>query len=141
MRKLIRLFCTALLALQCSAAAAEVIVVVSAHSPLASLRAEQVADIFLGRSGRFPDGSRAIPLDQALGSPLRHEFYLRAAAMSPPLVKAHWTKMIFTGRGRPPKEVQNSAAVRKLVAENPAYVGYIDRAALDASVKPVLLLN
>jgi hypothetical protein len=48
--------------------------------------------------------------------------------------------MIFTGRGQPPKEAPNSAAVRKLVADNPALIGYIDRSALDASVKPVLLV-
>jgi len=31
--------------------------------------------------------------------------------------------------------------VRRLVADNPSMIGYIDRAALDASVRPVLVLR
>lgn len=123
------------------AGAAEMVVIVSAKSPVGALRADQVADIFLGQVGRFPDGAEVFALDQALGSPLRNEFYAKVAAKSPVLMKAHWTKMIFTGRGQPPREAPNSAAVRKLVADNPAVIGYIDKSALDASVKPVLLLH
>jgi hypothetical protein len=52
-------------------------------------------------------------------------------------MKAYWTKMVFTGRGQPPRELPNSAAVRKIVADNPAMIAYIDRAALDASVKAI----
>ena len=60
------------------------------------------------------------------------------AAKSPALMKAYWTKMVFTGRGQPPRELPNSVAVRKMAAENPSMIGYIDRSALDASVKAVL---
>ena len=38
-------------------------------------------------------------------------------------------------------QVPDSAAVRKLVADNPGLIGYIDRDALDASVKPVLVVR
>ena len=34
-----------------------------------------------------------------------------------------------------------SAAVRKMVADNPSLIAYIDKSALDASVKPVLLVR
>jgi ABC-type phosphate transport system substrate-binding protein len=123
------------------AGATDLVVIVSAKSTVGALRADQVADIFLGQVGRFPDGGEAIALDQGVGSPLRDEFYARVAAKTPALVKAHWTKMIFTGRGQPPREAPNNAAIRKLVADNPALIGYIDRSALDASVKPVLLVR
>lgn len=125
----------------CGAGAADLFVVVSARSAVVALRADQVADIFLGQVGRFPDGGEAVALDQAVGSPQRDEFYARVAAKSPALVKAYWTKMIFTGRGQPPREAPDSAAVRKLVADNPALIGYIDKSSLDASVKPVLLVH
>ncbi|HEU4376070.1 MAG TPA: phosphate ABC transporter substrate-binding protein [Telluria sp.] len=136
-----RLLAASLLALLAhSAGAGELVVIVSAKNPIAALRADQVADIFLARVGHFPDGADAAALDQAIGSPLRSEFYAKVAAKSPALVKAYWAKMIFTGRGQPPKEAPNSAAVRKLVADNPALIGYIAKSALDASVKPVLLV-
>jgi ABC-type phosphate transport system substrate-binding protein len=122
-------------------ARAELVVIVSAKSPITTLRADQVADIFLGQIGNFPDGGEAIALDQSIGSPLRDNFYAKVTSKSPALVKAYWTKMIFTGRGQPPKELPSSAAVRRQVADNPNLIGYIDRSALDASVKAVLVVR
>lgn len=136
-----RIFLTNLLAgllLWAGAAnAAELVVIVSAKSPLAALRPDQVADIFLAQTGRFPDGEPAVALDLPLGSALRDTFYSSMAGKSPAMMKAYWTKMVFTGRGQPPRELANSAAVRRMVADNPSMIGYIDRASLDASVKAV----
>jgi ABC-type phosphate transport system substrate-binding protein len=123
------------------ATAADLVVVVSARNPATALRADQVAAIFLGQAGRFPDGAEAVAIDQALGSPLRDEFYQRVAGKSPALLKAWWSKMVFTGRGQPPREAPDSAAVRRMVAENPSLIGYIDRTALDPSVRPVLVVH
>lgn len=117
------------------AGAADFVVVVSARNPLSALRADQVAAIFLGQSGRFPGGAEAVALDLPLGSPLRNDFYVTVADRTPALMKAYWTKMVFTGRGQPPRELVNSVAARKLVADNPAMIAYIDKSALDASVK------
>ncbi|MES2160926.1 MAG: phosphate ABC transporter substrate-binding protein [Pseudomonadota bacterium] len=137
---ILRLISLVLLVLACAGAgAAELVVIVSARNPLSVLRPEQVADIFLAQTGRFPGGDEAMALDLPLGSPLRDEFYSKVAAKSPALMKAYWTKMVFTGRGQPPRELANSIAVRKMVADNPSMIGYIDRAALDGSVKAVLV--
>ncbi|TFW26514.1 phosphate ABC transporter substrate-binding protein [Massilia arenosa] len=141
MRTFLPALLCAVLAWPAYAGAADLVVIVSARSQVTALRAGQVADIFLGQIGRFPDGAEAIALDQALGSPQRDEFYSKVAARTPPLMKAYWSKMIFTGRGQPPKEAANSATVRRMVADNPNLIGYIDRAALDASVKPVLVVH
>jgi ABC-type phosphate transport system substrate-binding protein len=132
--------CT-LLAACLQAAAADLVVIVSAKSPVSALRADQVADIFLGQVANFPGGAEAVALDQRIGSTERDEFYAKVASKSPSLIKAYWSKMIFTGRGQPPREVQSSAAVRKMVADNPGLIGYIDKAALDPSVKPVLVVR
>lgn len=135
------LCCLALALLAGAAAAADMVVVVSARSPVTVLRADQVADIFLSEATRFPDGGEAVALDQPIGSPLRDDFYLKVANRTPALMKAYWTKKIFTGRGQPPRELPNSLAVRKLVADNPTLIGYIERSALDASVRPVLVVH
>jgi ABC-type phosphate transport system substrate-binding protein len=127
-------------ALSALAHAGNIVVIVSASNPVGSMRQDQVADIFLGQSGHFADGREVVALDQNIGAPIRDEFYSKVAAKSPPMLKAYWTKMIFTGRGQPPREVQNSVTVRKLVADNPNLIGYIERAALDASVKAVLMV-
>ena len=114
---------------------ADVVVVVSAKSTVSALSKDQVTDIFMGKTARFPDGAPAIPIDQVEGSAARDEFYSTFANKSPAQVKAHWTKIIFTGRGQPPKSVSNSVEVRKLITANPQAISYIERSALDSTVK------
>jgi ABC-type phosphate transport system substrate-binding protein len=116
-------------------------VIVSARNPVATLRADQVAAIFLGQSVRFPDGAEAVPYDLRLGAPIRDEFYARVTSKTPALLKAHWSKMVFTGRGQPPAELPDSAAVRRKVADDPGAIGYIERGALDGSVHAVLVVQ
>jgi ABC-type phosphate transport system substrate-binding protein len=123
------------LCLVANAATADVVAVVSSTSAVTTLSKTQLTDIFLGKVSRFPDGSPAIPIDQEEGSPVREEFYLTYAGRSPAQVKSHWAKIIFTGRGQPPKAVSNSADVRRLLAANPQAISYIERSAVDARVK------
>ena len=127
------------LVLAVTARAGEIVVIVSAGNQAGILRQDQVADIFLGQIGHFPDGRDVVALDQSIGSAIRDEFYVKVVSKTPPLLKAYWTKMIFTGRGQPPRELSDSIAVRKLVAANPNLIGYIDRSAFDSSVKVVLV--
>jgi ABC-type phosphate transport system substrate-binding protein len=56
-------------------------------------------------------------------------------------IKAIWARILFTGRGVPPKQLPDSEAVKKAVAANPKAVGYIEKSAVDASVKVALPLN
>ena len=116
---------------------AEIVPVVSAQSAVTSLTRSQVADIFLGKARRFPDGTTALPIDQVEGSAARAEFYERFAAKSPAQVKAHWSKIVFTGRGQPPAAVASAADVIKRINGNPAAIGYIDRTQLNASVREI----
>ena len=121
-----------------SAAAADVVAVVSSKSPVTALSKNQVADIFLGKTSRFPDGEQAVPIDQVEGSAARDEFYTKLIGKSAAQIKAHWSKIIFTGRGQPPKEVPNSAEVKKLVVQNPRAIGYIERSSVDGTVRVIL---
>ncbi len=119
-------------------AMAEVVTVVSAKSSIMTLSKNQVADIFLGKTNRLSDGSLAVPIDQAEGSALRDEFYAALVGKNAAQMKAHWSKIIFTGRGQPPKEVSNNAEVKNFVANNSNAIGYIELSALDNSLRVVL---
>ena len=126
-----------LLALAATPAVAseEVVPVVSSKSSITVLNANQVADIFLGKSNRFPDGSVAVPIDLAEESPLRERFYTVFTGKSPAQLKAHWSKIIFTGRGQPPRQVSSSAEAKKALADNPNAIAYIDPRHVDSSVR------
>jgi ABC-type phosphate transport system substrate-binding protein len=117
------------------AMAAEVVAVVSAKSAISGLTANQVGDIFLGKTAHFPDGTPAVPIDLSEDSSERDKFYTQFTGKSAAQVKAHWSKIIFTGRGQPPRQASSSAEARKIVAENPNAIGYIDNSAVDRSVR------
>ncbi|MGS0754357.1 phosphate ABC transporter substrate-binding protein, partial [Roseateles sp. GG27B] len=93
--------------------------------------------IFLGNNARLPNGEQAEPLDQAEGSGTRDEFYVKFTGKSAAQMKAHWSKIIFTGRGQPPKELPLSADVKKQLAANPHAIGYIEKTVVDATVRVV----
>jgi hypothetical protein len=52
-------------------------------------------------------------------------------------IKAHWSKVLFTGRGSPPRALADSDQVRRLVAADPSTIGYLERSRVDASLKVV----
>lgn len=118
-----------------SLAQEDVVPVVSPRSTVTSLTAAQLADIFLGKTSRFPDGTLAVPIDQSEDSPARERFYASFTGKSPAQLKAHWSKIIFTGRGQPPKQVPGSAEAKKAVAENPNAITYIDSKMVDNTVR------
>ena len=122
-------------AIALTAGAEDVVAVVSAKSPITSLNSAQVADIFLGKTTRFPDGSPAVPIDLSEDSPERDRFYAQYTGKSPAQVKAHWSKLIFTGRGQPPKQVGSSAEAKRAVLDDPHAIGYIDNRLVDSTVR------
>lgn len=111
---------------------ADVVVVTGAGNAGASLSKEQLADIFLGRS------TALTPLDQPESSPLRDEFYTKVTGKTAAQAKSYWAKLAFTGKGTPPKEGASSAEIKKALAGNPALVSYIEKSAVDGSVKTLL---
>jgi len=125
------------LSLAIHTAVADVVAVVSAKSAVSTLSKVQLADIFLGRVSRFPDGAKAVPVDQAEDAPARAEFYFKLIGRSAPQMKAYWSKIIFTGRGQPPEEVHGGSDMKKRIAADPAAIGYIEESLVDDSVKVV----
>jgi ABC-type phosphate transport system substrate-binding protein len=113
-------------------ALAEVVVVVNPKAAESALTKDQVAQFFLGKS------TSMTPIDQPDNAPVRAEFYKKVADKDAAQAKALWSKLVFTGKATMPKEVADSAGVKAAVAANPKAIGYIDKSAVDASVKVVL---
>lgn len=124
-----------LLSLGCVLAHAEFVVVVSAKSPVTALTAEQTAQIFLGKVSTFPSGEAATPVDQPDGAAIRNEFYEKLTNKTQKQVLAYRANMVFSGKGKPPKEAPSSKDVKKLVAESPNVIGYIEKSVADDSVR------
>jgi len=113
---------------------AEVVVVVNAKHPAASMTAAQVADVYLGKDSSFA------PVDLTESAP-RETFYSKVAGKDSAQVKAIWARLVFTGKSQPPKEVGSSADAVKQVAGNDKGIAYVDKSAVDGSVKVVLTVQ
>jgi len=114
-----------------------IVVITSAASSVSKLDKEQVANLFLGKSSSYPDGSAAVPIEQTDGSAAHEEFHKTVTEKSASQLKSYWSKMIFSGKGTAPKEAASNSVLLKLLAGNPAMIAYIDKNAVDKSVKVV----
>jgi ABC-type phosphate transport system substrate-binding protein len=112
-------------------AMADVVVVVNPKAAESSMTKDQVAQFFLGKSTSMS------PVDQPENAPIRAEFYKKVTDKEASQVKALWSKLVFTGKATMPKEAADSAAVKKMVASDPKAIGYIEKSAVDASVKVI----
>jgi len=116
-------------------ARADELVVIGNPASATPLTKEQVADLFLGKS----PGMKLI--DQPAAAPIKAAFYQQVSGHDLSQVKATWSRLIFTGKAQPPKELADSAAVKKAVAADPKAIGYIEKSAVDGTVKVVLDLK
>lgn len=121
-------------------AAAQVVVIVNPKASVATLTADQVATLYLGKAASLPGGiAQAVDLPDS--QPLREQFYSKATGKNGAQVKAIWARLAFSGKATPPKELASTADVKKHVAANADAIGYIDKGSVDGSVKAVLTLD
>lgn len=114
-----------------SAAHADVAVIVSAKSTASTMTADEISQIYLGKSNAMK------PVDNNGKAPVREQFYSRITGKDDSQVKAIWSKLVFTGKATPPKALSSDDEVVKAVAADPNAIGYVDKSAVDAAVKVV----
>ncbi len=101
----------------------------------ANLSAHTIARIFLGKEKTFDGNARAIPIDQRIDTKIYEDFARIILRRQPQQVKAYWAQKLFTGKGTPPRGDLKPGEVKKLVASNPSFIGYIDNSLVDDSVR------
>ena len=97
--------------------------------------ADAIKRIFLGKSKSFPDGGKVTPVNIA-DSGVRSDFNKKALKKSSSQIKAYWSKLVFTGKGTPPKELSSNELLAKIAA-NPELIGYVESSQVTDQVKVV----
>lgn len=115
-------------------------IVAHPSNSVAGISTDDAQRIFLGKSGEFANGRRAAPVDQSPGSGARIKFMQSVLHKSEDELKSYWSKRMFSGKGQPPREVGDDAAVKAWVASNPEAIGYIDGKFVDGSVKVLFII-
>lgn len=114
---------------------AEIVVVASDKSSLQKLTSVQLTDIYLGRLTHLPDGRSVLPIDQTEQNLAHGEFYRQYLGRTPAQIRSHWSRLIFTGRGQPPKAVVDDAAMAEMLNRNPSAIGYMDSNAVPEGLR------
>ncbi len=117
-------------------ALAEVEVVVH-PSNSAALDKDAIKRIFLGKTRAFPGGGEAVPIALKEGSAENQEFTKSVLSKTPKQLKAYWAKMVFTGKGTPPRQIDGTAKILELIAANPNLIGFIPAGSASGGVKVV----
>lgn len=137
MYRLLRLFSCLSLLVACGTAWAELVVIANRDSGVEKLTRDAVVNVFMGRYQKLPSGVTALPVD--LGQH-KADFYKSLLDKELPEVQSYWARLVFSGQASPPRQVENTADVIDVVANNKGAVGYIDRSELDNRVIVVLEL-
>ena len=119
-------------------ASAELVEIVHPNNA-ATIDSTQVQRIFLGKEKKFADGNEATPINTVASNASREQFDTKILERSSSQVAAYWSKLVFTGKGIPPKELENDAAVIATVAADASAIGYVDSAAVTGAVKVITL--
>lgn len=116
-------------------------VVIVHPSNTAAINEKDVSRLFLGKVKRFSDGKQAIPINGPEGGPAREAFDAKVIGKTADQIKAYWTRLIFTGKGIAPKEVENDQEMLELVRANPNVIGYVNSNSVDDTVKVVFKIQ
>ena len=111
------------------------IAVIVHPSNAAAIDIDELNRLYTGRS------SALTAINLAEGMPIRSEFDEKGAGRASAQLKAYWSKLVFTGKGTPPAELANEAAMLEHVAANPDAIGYVDAASVNGSGKVILTLE
>jgi len=96
-----------------------------------------ISRIFLGKVKKFSTGDKITIVNLKYKQATRNEFEKKVLNKSASQVKAYWSKLMFSGKGKPPKELASDKDILAFVAENPGAIGYVADGSVDDSVKVI----
>lgn len=118
---------------------ADVAVVVSANNS-ANISDSDIKRLFLGKTKALSNGESVVVINQKFGNAIRKDFDKKALGKSSSQIKAYWSKRVFSGKGKPPKELASDADIISFIASDAKSIGYIDAANVTSAVKVIKTL-
>ncbi len=128
------LFGTAFYMQRLGAAAQSISVIVNQNNTTETMSAREVRKLFLGKSRKLPDGTRALLVSNDL---IQTEFNRSALGKADSQVKAAWSRLLFSGRAKRPVAFSDPAEVIQFVSGNVNSIGYVLTSEVSAGVKSV----
>ena len=113
-------------------AATPIQIIVNRDATVTSMTRAEVSAIFMKRVRGWE------PVEQAA---LRDAFSTRVHGKSSAYVTRYWQRLIFAGRGIPPRELRSDEEVIQFVKANRGAIGYVSAGAVTNDVRVVVVIR
>lgn len=117
-------------------------VIVNSSRAVQQLSNDQLADYFLKRAKKWPDGVAVTPVDLTMKSEVRRSFTEDVLANTVNEMLAYWERQIAAGRKTPPAVKGSDEGVVAFVKANPGAIGYVStEASMPPGVREIAILH
>lgn len=112
-------------ALSGGARAGEILIVSADQPALSNVTLSQIQDAFLSKPAARSDIDLVAVDRSETSDKIRERFYEKVIGKSMIRMKAHWSQLIFTGRGNPPAVAQDLSELKKILSQKKHAVGFV----------------
>jgi ABC-type phosphate transport system substrate-binding protein len=112
-------------------------VVVSKDSSINNITKKELSKIFLSKTKRLPTGNKSLVREHT-NKIYQSEFYKLVCNKDEKQLKKYWAKMIFTGRGQPPKKIKSLKKLIEFVQNNKNAISYIPSKYMNDNLKIIM---
>lgn len=137
MKSMLRLLTCNLLLWWCTSALADLVVIANPHSGIEKLSKDELVNLYMGRYRKLPSGVTVLPIDLGGRAGEKAHFYAMLVGKELPEINSYWARLMFSGQGSPPLQVESMDEVLDIVGSSKGAIGYIDRKKVDKRVKLV----
>lgn len=121
--------------------AESLVVIINPQSHLSNLTRSQVINIYMGRQKKLTDKYFALPLDLNNSNKFKKKFYKVLLNKELPEINSYWARLIFSGQGSPPRQMDSYDDIRHTVLNNLGAIGYLPESELTNKLKRVYTLK
>ena len=94
-----------------------------------------IKKIYLGKTKSFPSGNKVKVYSLTSSQADTAYFRKKALKKSNSQFKSYWSKLAFTGKGKPATELESAAELIDAIKKNPNAIGFINASDVSAEVK------
>ena len=113
--------------------------ILNAKAATPALSDDELKDLFLGRRTAWSDGSKVVVV--VLRNGASHDALLKLLGKSSSQFTTGWKKLVFTGKGAMPEQVDNEDELVDFVAKNPGAIALVETNKLKDGVKAVTVVK
>ncbi len=112
-------------------------VIVSKDSKINNISKKELSKIFLSKTKRLPFGEKSVVVEST-NKLYQSKFYKNVCNKNKKQLKKYWAKMIFTGRGQPPKKIKTINELIVFIKNNRNAISYIPFEYINDDIKVIM---